>query len=102
VDGRDGCFGLVGQKAITWQYPALQTSSTLPMTGIAECDAYGVAVTALASCEQIPQATRDAMVEAYKQAAAAWATLPPESHAAVKEACKAATDAVAQASATCS
>jgi hypothetical protein len=67
----------------------------------AECADYKAAIDALAKCEKLPQATRDALKQSYDQTSAAWATVPAEGKAALGTACKSAADAVKQSAAAC-
>lgn len=66
-----------------------------------ECDDYRMEVGTLSNCPKVPKKTRDALTQAYEQTAAAWVSVPPEGHAALGAACKAAADAVRQVSARC-
>jgi hypothetical protein len=67
----------------------------------AECNDYKAAIEALAKCDKLPQATRDALKQSYDQTSAAWASVPAEGKAALGTACKAAADAVKQSAAAC-
>ena len=67
----------------------------------AECGEYKVAIDALAACDKLPQATRDALKQSYDQTSTAWASLPAEGKAALGTACKSAADAVKQSAAAC-
>jgi len=67
----------------------------------AECNDYKAAIEALAKCDKLPQATRDALKQSYEQTSAAWASIPAEGKAALGTACKAAADAVKQSAAAC-
>ena len=67
----------------------------------AECADYKAAIDALAKCEKLPQATRDALKQSYDQTSTAWATIPAEGKAALGTACKSAADAVKQSAAAC-
>ena len=67
----------------------------------AECADYKAAIDALAKCEKLPQATRDALKQSYDQTSAAWASVPAEGKAALGTACKSAADAVKQSAAAC-
>lgn len=98
ADDSDACYALAGLDPRSWGYPA---TSRLKRSGIAECDEYALAVEALASCSVVPQETRQAMLDAYDQAADAWAALPPSELEAAKTACKAAADATRHAVAAC-
>jgi len=66
----------------------------------AECAEYKASIEKLASCDKLPQATRDALKQAFDQAAGAWASVPAEGKAAQGTACKTAVEAVKQAAAT--
>lgn len=67
----------------------------------AECADYKAAIDALAKCDKLPQATRDALKQSYDQTSAAWASVPAEGKAALGTACKSAADAVKQSAAAC-
>jgi hypothetical protein len=67
----------------------------------AECAEYQAAIDALAKCDKLPQATRDALKQSYDQTSAAWANVPAEGKAALGTACKSAADAVKQSAAAC-
>ena len=67
----------------------------------AECNDYKAAIEALAKCDKLPQATRDALKQSYEQTSAAWASVPAEGRAALGTACKSAADAVKQSAAAC-
>jgi hypothetical protein len=67
----------------------------------AECADYKAAIDALAKCDKLPQATRDALKQSYDQTSAAWANVPAEGKAALGTACKSAADAVKQSAAAC-
>ena len=66
-----------------------------------ECKDYQAAIEALAKCDKLPQATRDALKKSYEQTSAAWASVPAEGKAALSTACKSAADAVKQSTAAC-
>lgn len=67
----------------------------------AECGDYKAAIDALAKCDKLPQATRDALKQSFDQTSAAWANVPAEGRAALGTACKSAADAVKQSAAAC-
>src|SRR5262249_7159504 len=98
VGGGDGCFAAAGGDAHAWGFPA---SGVAISTGVAACDEWGKEVTKLASCDKLPQASRDALRQAYEQLQQSWATMPADQRAGLAEACKAATDAVHQLGAMC-
>jgi hypothetical protein len=77
--------------------PAAAGGGDLP----AECNDYKAAIEALAKCDKLPQATRDALKQSYEQTSAAWASVPAEGRAALGTACKSAADAVKQSAAAC-
>jgi hypothetical protein len=67
-----------------------------------ECQDYKAAIEKLASCDKLPQATRDSLKQAYDTTSAGWANLPAEAKANLASSCKTAADAVMQsAKATC-
>lgn len=66
----------------------------------AECKDYQAAIEALAKCDKLPAATKDALKQSYEQTSQAWASVPAEGKAALGTACKSAADAVKQATAS--
>jgi hypothetical protein len=78
--------------------PPIDPLAAMPI----ECRDYGAAIHKFATCDKMPQASRDALAQAFDQASASWAQLPPEERAQLAAACKAALDAVTDAAkATC-
>jgi len=67
----------------------------------AECGEYKAAIEKLATCDKLPQQTRDALKQSYEQTSTAWASVPAEGKAALATACKSAADAVKQSAAAC-
>ena len=67
----------------------------------AACLEYKAAIEELARCPQLPQATRDAILDSFTQTSAAWASASAEERASLETACAAAADAVRQSSAAC-
>lgn len=65
-----------------------------------ECAEYKASIDKLATCDKLPQATRDALKQSYEQSSTAWASTPAEGRASLGTSCKSATDAVKQAAAT--
>ena len=59
-----------------------------------ECDDYKAQVEKLKTCEKIPAKAKDALVKAYTDAAAGWATMPDGAKAGLNTSCKAGTEAV--------
>ena len=59
-----------------------------------ECNDYKDAIAKLAACDKMPAQARDALKQAYDQAAAGWTSLPAEAKANLATACKAGADAV--------
>ena len=51
----------------------------------------------VASCDKLPQASRDAFKQSYDAMAGAWANITPEAKAQVGAGCKTAADALKQA-----
>ncbi len=76
---------------------AAAPGSELPV----ECDEYKAAVAAIAKCDKLPQATRDALKDAYEQMSRGWASIPADRKATLVPVCKAATDGLKQAGAAC-
>ena len=66
-----------------------------------ECEEYKAAVAAIAKCDKLPQATRDALKDAYEQMSRGWASIPADRKATLVPMCKAATDGLKQAGAAC-
>ena len=66
-----------------------------------ECQEYGVAIKELASCAQLPQETREALLQSYAQAESAWASIPDDRRAALAAACGQARDAARQSATSC-
>jgi hypothetical protein len=74
---------------------ASATGSAAAPTGLPkECDDYKAQVEKLKSCEKIPAKARDALVKAYNDASAGWATMPDGAKAGLDKSCKAGTEAV--------
>ena len=89
--GGDACFH--ASNLAPWTYPP----SALPIkTGIAECDAYGDTLRALARCTQIPRQAVQTMLDSYQRAAGAYATLPPAQRTATAAGCKRSDEAIRQ------
>ena len=61
-----------------------------------ECEAYHAAIKRLASCDKMPQQSRDALINAWDEASAGWVNLPPEALENLATACKAGAEAVTQ------
>ena len=70
--------------------PAAAAAGDLP----AECNEYKATIDKLATCDKMPQASRDALKQAYEKDSAGWASIPADGKANLATACKAATDAV--------
>jgi hypothetical protein len=70
-------------------------SAAAATTGLPkECDDYKAQVEKLKSCEKIPPKARDALIKAYNDASAGWATMPDGAKAGLDKSCKAGTEAV--------
>lgn len=71
----------------------------------AECSEYRDTIFKLATCDKLPQQSRDALLEGFRAMEKGWAdmdVIPAEARKALAEACKQGTDALKQAaSATC-
>ncbi|MGN6108426.1 MAG: hypothetical protein ACTHU0_25200 [Kofleriaceae bacterium] len=76
--------------------PAAAAAGDLP----AECNEYKSMIEKLASCDKLPQASRDALKQAFDQASGAWAGVPAEGKAALATGCKTGADALKQAAAS--
>lgn len=68
------------------------TASALPK----ECQDYQAAIERLASCDKLPQESRDALKQSYETASKSWAALPADQMGQLAAACKAGTDAIVQ------
>ena len=78
--------------------PAAAAGGDMPQ----ECKDYKAAIEKLATCDKLPQASRDAMKTGYETWEKSFANMPAEGKAAAGTACKAAADGVNQtASAMC-
>ena len=91
VGGGNDCFVPATKR---WGFPA---QGVLISTGIPECDAWGVEVKALGKCDKLPQASRDAVQQAYESASSMWLNVPQDQRQTMADACKSVTDAVKQA-----
>jgi len=70
----------------------------------AECGDYKAAIEKLASCDKLPQASRDALKTSFDTMANSWkdfGSMPAEAKKAAADACKQAADAVNQAAQVC-
>ena len=67
----------------------------------AECAEYKAGIEKLATCDKLPQESRDSMKKAYEASSAAWASVPAEGKAALATACKSAADALKQTATAC-
>jgi hypothetical protein len=89
ADGGGACFA----KAGTWGFPP----SAIPVkTGIAECDAYGDALRALTTCNQIPRQAVQQMLDAYQQMAPNYANTSAAERTAAAKSCAQADSAIRQ------
>ena len=89
ADGGNECFVATG----AWGFPP----SAIPVkTGIPECDTYGDALRVLAQCNQIPKPAVQAMLDAYQQSAAVYASATAAERAAAALACSQADSAIRQ------
>jgi hypothetical protein len=78
------------------------TTTTTPPTGDlpAECNDYKAMIEKLASCDKMPQQSRDALKQGYDAMSQGWAnvgSMPAEAKKAMADGCKQGTDALKQA-----
>lgn len=66
-----------------------------------ECTEYKATIEKIRTCDKLPQATRDALVQAYEQASSGWSTATPETRASLASSCKSAHEAIKQSAAAC-
>lgn len=66
-----------------------------------ECTEYRATIERIRTCEALPQATRDALAQAYQQASSGWATATPEAKESLAASCRSANDAIKQSAAAC-
>jgi hypothetical protein len=72
------------------------------MTLPAECTEYRATVERIRTCAALPQATRDALAQAYTQASSGWANATsPEMRESLAASCRSANDAIKQSAAAC-
>jgi hypothetical protein len=82
--------------------PAAKPTEGAPATGDlpAECNDYKAMIEKLASCEKMPQQSRDALKQGYDAMSQGWANvgaMPAEAKKAMADGCKQGTDALKQA-----
>lgn len=70
--------------------PPAGATSALPK----ECQDYQAAIQRLASCDKLPQQSRDALEQAYETASKSWASLPADQMGQLADACKAGLQAI--------
>lgn len=68
---------------------------------VQECQWYASEIQKVMSCDTLPEATRDTLIESYQQTARAWRNVPAEGRSSLATACTAAAKAVAQVNKTC-
>ena len=90
VGGGSDCFVPATKR---WGFPA---QGVIVATGIPECDLWGAEVQKLLVCDKLPQASRDAVQQAYEQANQMWVNVAQDQRSAMADACKSVTDAVKQ------
>ena len=66
-----------------------------------ECVEYKATIEKIRTCDQLPQSTRDALVQAYNQASSGWEKATPETRASLASSCKSANQAIQQSAAQC-
>ncbi|MDQ3336312.1 MAG: hypothetical protein M4D80_14180 [Myxococcota bacterium] len=89
ADGGGACFA----KAGSWGVPP---SAIAVKTGIPDCDAYGDALRALTTCNQIPRQAVQAMLDAYQQMAPSYANSSAAERTAAAKICSQADSAIRQ------
>lgn len=93
AQGGDHCFHAASITPATWGFPA----SGIPVkTGIPECDAYGDALRALASCKQIPRQAVQTMLDQYQEAVPTFAIMSAAQRTAAARSCTHADAAIRQ------
>lgn len=92
VGGGARCFE-ASRKGLAWGYPAAGTVTSL---GIADCDAYGAAIAAIASCARLSEPSRAAIRRTFDEMQAHLASLPAIERAKLASSCRAGRDAVKQ------
>ena len=90
--GDEPCFASYGMR-LRWGFPAAGVVTTI---GVAECDAYRAAVMKIATCDKLPQQSRDALVRSFDEMQAQMASLPAADRAKSATSCAAGIDAIAQ------
>lgn len=91
ADGSGSAMAPAGSGAA----PAAAGGGDLPQ----ECQDYKAAMEKLASCDKMPQASKDALKQGYDAMSQGWAnisSLPPEAKKAMADGCKQGTDALMQ------
>ena len=84
AQGGEQCFVAAGIGALTWGFPA----SAIPIkTGIPECDAYGDALRALASCTAIPNGAAQTMLDGFQRIAPTYANMGAAERTAAAKSC---------------
>jgi len=66
-----------------------------------ECTEYRATIEKIRTCTALPQATRDALTQAYAQASSGWANAAPEQRASLAASCRSANDSIKQSAAAC-
>ena len=84
AQGGEPCFLAAGISALTWGFPP----SGIPIkTGIPECDAYGDALRALASCTAIPKQAAQTMLDGFQRVAPTYANMGAAERTAAARSC---------------
>jgi hypothetical protein len=66
-----------------------------------ECTEYRATIEKIRTCTALPQATRDALTQAYAQASSGWANAAPEQRESLAASCRSANDSIKQSAAAC-
>jgi hypothetical protein len=93
IEDSDRCWLAAGITTGTWGYPA----SGIPIkTGVAECDAYGDTLRALAACTQIPKQAAQTMLDNFKVMADGLTNIGAGKRIEAANSCKASEKAIRQ------
>jgi hypothetical protein len=66
-----------------------------------ECTEYRATIERIRTCTALPQATRDALTQAYAQASSGWTNAAPEQRESLAASCRSANDSIKQSAAAC-
>ena len=80
--------------------PSPPTPPSAPTSDIPECAAYGALIEKMSQCDQLPQASRDALKQGYDSMKSSWSSMngmSDDMKKSMADACRQATDALTQA-----